>query len=535
MSIATVNTRAKLGIEAPPVSVETHISSGLPKFTIVGLPETAVKESKDRVRSAIINSGFRFPKHRITVNLAPADLPKEGGRYDLPIALSLLLASNQLPAFHQRGQQNGQQQDGQKYTQQDIECIGELGLSGQLKPVRGILPVSIYASQNNKALILPEANADEAALPHNAKIIAAKSLTEVCSLLTKPDSVKYWQKRSSKQTSTNYTDLSDIKGQQHAKRALEITAAGNHNMLMQGPPGSGKTMLATRLLGILPPLDHQEMLEVASIHSISTQNDTNILSQQRPFRNPHHTASAIALVGGGSNPRPGEISLAHKGVLFLDELAEFDRKVLDVLRQPIETGEIIISRATQQVRFPADFQLIAAMNPCPSGYKACKPETCRCSVEQVKRYRARISGPLLDRIDIHIEVPPVPINELTSNKINKTQEKVSKEETGKEEASKVETSKIVAERVYRCRKIQYNRTDKTNAELGVKEIDQHCKLTSADQKFLTTAIDKLQLSARSYHKILKLARTIADLDQAATIAKQHLIEAVSFRNFDRFV
>lgn len=506
MSLATVKTRAKLGIEAPSVSVEAHISSGLPKFTIVGLPEAAVKESKDRVRSAIINSGFLFPRHRITINLAPADLPKEGGRYDLPIALSLLLASSQIPAIDQ-----------------NIECIGELGLSGELKPIKGVLPASIYASHNQKILIVPKANANEAAIPENARIIAAEHLTEVCNLLSQTDAgngtIAYWERQNNHTVApTDQPDLSDIKGQEHAKRALEIAAAGGHNMLMQGPPGSGKTMLATRLLSILPPLNHQEMLEVASIYSISDQNYTNDIKQQRPFRNPHHTASAVALVGGSSNPRPGEISLAHRGVLFLDELAEFDRKVLDVLRQPMESGEIIISRATQQVRFPADFQLIAAMNPCPSGYKACRPETCRCSAEQVKRYKARISGPLLDRIDIHIEVPPVPTSDLANNQIK----------TG-------ETSKDVAKRIEQARQIQHTRSDAINAGLSVKAIDQHCKLTAADQALLTNAIDKLQLSARSYHKILKLARTIADLDATPDIQKQHLVEAISFRNFDRFI
>ena len=502
MSLATVKTRAKLGIEAPSVSVEAHISSGLPKFTIVGLPETAVKESKDRVRSAIINSGFLFPRHRITINLAPADLPKEGGRYDLPIALSLLLASSQLSAINE-----------------NIECIGELGLSGELKPIKGVLPASIYASHNQKTLIVPKANADEAAIPENAKIIAARNLTEVCNLLSQTDARDYWQRQNYQNVSrTDQPDLSDIKGQEHAKRALEIAAAGGHNMLMQGPPGSGKTMLATRLLSILPPLSHQEMLEVASIYSISDQNYTNDIKRQRPFRNPHHTASAVALVGGSSNPRPGEISLAHRGVLFLDELAEFDRKVLDVLRQPMESGEIIISRATQQVRFPADFQLIAAMNPCPSGYKACRPETCRCSAEQIKRYKARISGPLLDRIDIHIEVPPVPTSDLADNQIK----------TG-------ETSQSVAKRVKKARQIQYARSDEINATLSVKAINQHCKLTATNQTLLTNAIDKLQLSARSYHKILKLARTIADLNETQDIQKQHLIEAISFRNFDRFI
>ena len=511
MSLAIVKARAKLGIEAPSVSVEAHISSGLPKFTIVGLPEAAVKESKDRVRSAIINSGFRFPQSRITVNLAPADLPKEGGRYDLPIALSLLSASSQIPTIDE-----------------NIECIGELGLSGELKPVRGILPASIYAAKDDKILVVPQANANEAALPEKAKILAAQSLTKLCALLSKANNknaIVYWERQNHEESTSPDTlgstfDLSDIRGQQHAKRALEITATGSHNMLMQGPPGSGKTMLAMRLLSILPPLTHEEMLEVASIYSISEQNYSNALVQARPFRNPHHTASAIALVGGGSNPRPGEISLAHQGVLFLDELAEFDRKVLDVLRQPMESGEMIISRAKQQVRFPSDFQLIAAMNPCPSGYKACTPDTCRCSAEQVKRYKARISGPLLDRIDIHIEVPPVPTSDLAGDKQNATQE---------------ETSKAVAQRVYRAKQVQYERSGKMNAALSVKEIEAHCKLAPTEQKLLINAIDKLQLSARSYHKILKLARTIADLDQTHGIEKHHLVEAISFRNFDRFI
>ncbi len=499
MSIAIVYARAKLGIDAPLVTVETHLSNGLPSLSIVGLPETAVKESRDRVRSAIINSQFKFPTRRITINLAPADLPKEGGRFDLAIALSILAASKQIP----------------DNAIDKYEFLGELALTGMLRPVQGVLPAALCCANNKRTLIVPKENAEEAVLSQNSKVIAVSNLLEICAHLSGTTIVEPYQRQTSAPTYTHNSDLSDIKGQHQAKRALEIAAAGGHNLIMAGPPGTGKTMLADRMPSILPLLTEAYALEVAAIRSIANQqfNAHNWLIP--PFRAPHHTASHVALVGGGSRPKPGEISLAHHGILFLDELPEFDRKVLEVLREPLEAGEIMISRASQQMLFPAKFQLLAAMNPCPCGYQGDSRNKCQCSPEQIRRYRQRISGPLLDRIDIHVEVA-TNTKELLDTTIKAG-----------------EKSATVRQRVIAARKVQQQRQGKLNSAIDTKEIEIYCRLQPSDHNLLLNAIDKLQLSARGYHRILKVARTIADLNQSDSLQTAHLMEAIGYRKLDR--
>ncbi len=501
MHLATIHSRALVGILAPEVTVEVHISSGLPALSIVGLPEAAVRESKDRVRAAIINSHFDFPARKITVNLAPADLPKEGGRFDLPIALGILAASEQIPS---------QQLD-------RFEFHGELALSGKLRKVNGCLPAALAAQNHSRILVLPAVSAAEAALAGNVEVLAASSLLEICQFLHNQTELPTPSAGIDTESPDPFQlDMADVRGQHHARRALEIAAAGGHNLLMIGPPGTGKSMLASRLPGILPPMTNQQALESASVNSISYQGFDLKNWKQRPFRNPHHTASGVALVGGGSSPSPGEISLAHHGVLFLDELTEFDRHVLDVLREPLETGCITISRAARQAEFPARFQLIAAMNPCPQGYSCDGKLLCQCSPEQQKRHLSRISAPLLDRIDIHIEVPKLDSVDLDRN------------------GPPGEPSRIIRQRVERAFHQQIDRCGKVNAELSAKEIDSLCRLKPDDQALLTRAMDRLRLSARAYHRILKLARTIADVADATEIETPHLSEAISYRNHDRF-
>ncbi len=500
MSLAIVYSRGRSGIDAPLVTVEVNVSNGLPSLSIVGLPETAVKESKDRVYGAILNSQFTFPIQRITINLAPADIPKEGGRFDLAIALGILAASGQIPSnmLH------------------NYECIGELSLGGSLRGINGALPVALQTKQAGRQLILPLENAAEAALVQAVQLVPARSLLEVCAHLSGQRQLAMPIVPLTAEATVYTVDFADVQGQYHVKRAFEIAAAGGHNLLMLGPPGTGKSMLASRLPTILPPLSEFQAQQTAAIASVSDQGFKIENWRKPPFRAPHHTASAPALVGGGSNPKPGEISLAHNGALFLDELPEFDRKVLEVLREPLESGHITISRATRRADFPARFQLIAAMNPCPCGYLGDPSGRCHCSSEQVSRYRSKISGPLLDRIDMHLEVPRV------------THEVLRR---GSPEGQ--ETSAQIRARVIAARQIAFARSGKINAQLTVNEVKELCQLSEPGHQLLEQAMQRFGLSHRAYHRILKLSRTIADLAHCQAIDVTHLGEAISYRKLDR--
>jgi magnesium chelatase family protein len=486
-------------MEAPAVSVEVHLANGLPSMTIVGLPDAEVREAKDRVRAALQNVGFDIPPRRITINLAPADLPKESGRFDLPIALGILAASGQIPS----GELD-------RY-----EFAGELSLSGELRPVRGALAMTFAigrsAGETRRAFILPKSNADEAALVADASIHPAETLLEVCAhFAALNDGTRLPRYRTERPLlPPQYPDFSDVKGQLHTKRALEIAAAGNHSTLLIGPPGAGKSMLASRFPGLLPPMTDEEALEAAAVQSLSGSFSAERW-RSRPFRSPHHTSSGVALVGGGNVPRPGEVSLAHCGVLFLDELPEFDRKVLEVLRQPLESGSITISRAAHQADFPARFQLIAAMNPCPCGWQGHPSGKCHCSNEAAQRYRDRISGPLLDRIDMQIEVSAMAPDTMSAQ-------------------ADGESSATIARRVAAAHALQLARQGKPNQRLTTHEIDRLCILDATAEKTLRQAMAMMNWSARAYHRVLKVARTIADMDALGRINGTHMSEAIGYR------
>jgi magnesium chelatase family protein len=499
MSLAVLRSRALAGMEAPAVSVEVHLANGLPSFTIVGLPDAEVRESKDRVRAALQNSGFDIPPRRITVNLAPADLPKESGRFDLPIALGILAASGQIPS-----------------AQFDrYEFAGELSLTGELRPIRGALAMTFamhrFSLGTPRAFILPSANADEAALVADAAIYPARTLTDVCAHFAGVDDASRLPRHRalSMSKAPAYPDFSDVKGQKGVKRALEVAAAGLHSVLMIGPPGAGKSMLASRFTGLLPPLNDEEALESAAVQSVSGGFSAQRW-KQRPFRSPHHTTSGVALVGGGNVPRPGEVSLAHCGVLFLDELPEFDRRVLEVLREPLESGRITISRAAHQADFPARFQLIAAMNPCPCGWLGHPSGKCHCTSEAVQRYQDRISGPLLDRIDMQIEVAAMAPEAMSA-------------------LADGEATETIAARVAHAYEHQLARQGKANQALSTREIDRHCRLDAAGDKILRASMARMHWSARAYHRVLKVARTIADLAGSPRVQADHVSEAVQYR------
>ena len=500
MSLATVASRAVNALAADPVAVEVHLAPGLPGWSIVGLPEAAVREAKDRVRAAILQCGYEVPARRITVNLAPADLPKEGGRFDLAIAVGILVASGQLPAAPLQG----------------VEVLGELSLGGAVRPVRGALPAAARCREVGHALLLPRENLQEAALARGVSLHAADTLAQLCAALHAGSLPEAGEGEVADQAVARppLPDLRDVAGQPQARRALELAAAGGHSLLMVGPPGSGKSMLAARLPSLLPPLDEAQALEVGAIHSVAGCFDAQQWGVP-PFRAPHHSTSAVALAGGGAVPRPGEVSLSHCGALFLDELPEWRRDAIEVLREPLETGRISIARAARSEEFPARFQLIAAMNPCPCGWLGDPQRSCACTPEQIQRYRSRISGPVLDRIDMQISVPRIPVERLSGAM-----------------AGEGEASATVAARVQVARARQQARQGCLNAELQGDALRELAIAPDAEQ-LLLQSVERLQLSARAYHRMLRVARSIADLAETETITTGHVAEAVRYRELDR--
>lgn len=504
--IAKVLSSAVIGIDAYVVQVEVDIAQGLPAFATVGLPEGAVRESKERVKAAIKNSGYHFPSDRITVNLAPADIRKEGSAFDLPMSLGILAATRLL----------------RKESCEGFVFVGELALDGLIRPIRGALPMAIAArDQGMRGVFLPLENAAEAAVVQGIDIFPVGSLAQVVEDLRAGQKIPPFRMDVGHlfRTPAHDVDFMDVRGQENAKRALEISAAGGHNLLMIGPPGSGKTMLARRLPTILPPLGFEESLETSKVYSVMGMMPQGVgLITTRPFQAPHHTVSDAGLIGGGQHPRPGQVSLAHNGVLFLDELPEFRRNVLEVLRQPMEDGNVVISRATSTVAYPAQFMLVAAMNPCPCGFLGDSRRECNCSYLQIQRYRAKVSGPLLDRIDLHMEVPAVPYKDLS------------------DETKGVSSAEILG-RVAQARKVQSGRFKNpgvyTNARMNSRQIRQFCKLEEGGSQLLEKAMERFGLSARAHARILKIARTIADLSNEAQIRSHHVAEAIQYRTLDR--
>jgi len=495
-NLSIILSRSSAGIDAPLITVETHLGNGLPGFSIVGLPEKAVQESRERVRAAIVNANFEFPARRITVNLAPADLPKEGSRFDLPIAIGILAASGQI----------------NRQALQEHEFIGELALTGEIRPVKGILPAALAAARTEHSLTLPVANATESACVDGLRILAFTNLLQLSEHFngTRPEAP--WRPAPESITRpAPLPDMHDVIGQEQAKRALLIAAAGGHSILMSGPPGTGKSMLASRLPGLLPELGEQEALESAAVRSVAGLAFNIAEWRQPPFRSPHHSASPAALVGGGTIPAPGEVSLSHHGILFLDELPEFDRRVLEALREPLENGHITISRAGRQAEFPARFQLVAAMNPCPCGYHGHPTRSCRCSADQIDRYRGRISGPLMDRIDIHIEVPAVSSKMFASAAGDRI------------------SSRQLREQVTAARQRQFERQGKLNSGLPPGKLERFCLLSNDQQRLVVRAMERLALSHRAFHRVLKVARTMADLDACDRLENRHLLEALNLR------
>jgi len=490
------------GLDAEAVDVEVDLSRGLPAWNMVGLPEAAVREARERVRSAVVNAGFEFPLRRITVNLAPADRKKDGSHFDLPVAVGVLLASGQISLEKEK-------------PPRDLPfLIGELALDGRIHAVNGVLPLVLFArAQHFKTVIIPERNADEVVAIDGIEVLTARHLLDVSGYLTGKGSLKGIEASSlAIELSPDHLDMADIRGQQQARRALEIAAAGGHHLLMTGSPGVGKSMLAQRLPGIMPPLTREQALEVTRIYSVSGDHSRQPMSMQPPLRRPHHSASDVAIIGGGSNPRPGEISRAHLGILFLDEMAEYKRQVLETLRQPLEDGCVCIARAADTVEYPARFQLVAAMNPCPCGYLGHPSKPCRCSGSQVRRYMARISGPLLDRFDLRVHVPPVDQQDLSNMRAG-------------------EASTTIATRVQAARVRQYERlgVGNINARMSNKDVERFARPDEQGRKLLDQAMQQFSLSARSYHRILKVARSIADLDGSADVLAHHIAEALQYR------